>query len=280
MGLLQQLKSDQTLSKAARQVADKILADPQAALSLPIAELAKRASVSEPSVNRLCRALGCKGYPDFKVKLAGELSTEKGKITRDIDFDDSVSEIISKVFDSTHAGLSMAQKACDNNIIAAAITALAQSKAIYFFGHGASGSVATDAQHKFLRFKKPAVAHVDSLNQRIAASGLSKDDVAVFISYTGRTRSVIEVAEIAAQTEAKIIAVTSLNSPLADCCQLVLTVGNGEDTDMYTPMTSRIAQLSILDILATGVALALGNDFAEHLREVKASVAQTKKPAR
>lgn len=278
MGLLQQLKSDHSLSKAARQVADRILADPQAALSLPIAELAKRANVSEPSVNRLCRSLGCKGYPDFKVRLAGELSTHKGKITRDIDFNDSVSEIISKVFDSTHVGLTTAQKACDPDTITAAITALANANAIYFFGHGASGSVAMDAQHKFLRFKKPAVAHVDALNQRIAATGLNKNDVGVFISYTGRTRSVIDAAEIAAKTEATIIGVTSLDSPLARCCQIALTVGQSEDTEMYTPMTSRIAQLSLLDILATGVALKMGSDFADHLHDVKESIALTKKP--
>lgn len=278
MSLLQQLKTDQTLSKAARQVADKILADPQAALTLPIAELAKRANVSEPSVNRLCRSLGCKGYPDFKVQLAGELSTVKGKITRDIDFNDSVSEIISKVFDSTHASLVTAQKACHPDTITNAITALANANAIYFFGHGASGSVAMDAQHKFLRFKKPAIAHVDALNQRIAAKGLNQNEVAVFISYTGRTRSVIDAAAIAANTPATVIGVTHPGSPLSKYCQLTLSVGNSEDTEMYTPMTSRIAQLSLLDIMATGVALELGSDFAEHLHNVKESISSTKKP--
>ena len=278
MGLLQQLNNRKTFSKTAQQVADAILADPEAALSLPIAELARRASVSEPSVNRLCRSLGCKGYPDFKVKLSGELSSTKGKIARNIDFNDSVSDIVSKVFDSTHASLAMAQEACDTVTLASAISMLTNAKAIYFFGHGASGSVALDAQHKFLRFKKPAIAHVDVLNQRIIATGLTKNDVAVFISYTGRTHSVIDAANIAATTEASIIGITSLDSPLANHCDTVLAVGNDEDTDMYTPMTSRIAQLSLIDILASGVALQMGGAFADHLLRVKASVAETKKP--
>ncbi|MDB2410271.1 MAG: transcriptional regulator HexR [Pseudomonadales bacterium] len=278
MGLLQQLNNRKTFSKTAQQVADAILADPEAALSLPIAELARRASVSEPSVNRLCRSLGCKGYPDFKVKLSGELSSTKGKIARNIDFNDSVSDIVSKVFDSTHASLAMAQEACDTATLASAISMLTNAKAIYFFGHGASGSVALDAQHKFLRFKKPAIAHVDVLNQRIIATGLTKNDVAVFISYTGRTHSVIDAANIAATTEASIIGITSLDSPLANHCDTVLAVGNDEDTDMYTPMTSRIAQLSLIDILASGVALQMGGAFADHLLRVKASVAETKKP--
>jgi len=278
MGLLQQLNNRDTLSKTAQQVADTILADPQAALSLPIAELARRASVSEPSVNRLCRSLGCKGYPDFKVKLSGELSSTQGKVARNIDFNDSVSEIISKVFDSTHASLTMAQEACNTATLASAISILTNAKAIYFFGHGASGSVALDAQHKFLRFKKPAIAHVDVLNQRIVATGLTEHDVAVFISYTGRTHSVIEAANIASATEASIIGITSLDSPLAKQCDTVLPVGNDEDTDMYTPMTSRIAQLSLIDILVSGVALKMGGAFADHLLRVKASVAETKKP--
>ncbi len=278
MGLLQQLKSDQSLSKASRQVADVILSDPQTALGLPIAELARRAAVSEPSVNRLCRSLGCKGYPDFKVQLAGELSTVSGKITRDIDFDDSVNDIISKVFDSTHSSLVTAQKTCQPKTISRAIEALTNASAIFFFGHGASGSVAMDAQHKFLRFKKPAIAHVDSLNQRIAAKGLNSQDVAVFISYTGRTRSVIDAATIAKDTEATLIGVTSPGSALSQLCELTLSVGSEEDTEMYTPMTSRIAQLSLLDILATGVALQMGSEFADHLHDVKEAIAATKKP--
>ena len=76
MSLLHQLNQHDQLSKTARFVAIKILEDPQAAVSLPIAELARRAKVSEPTVNRLCRALGCKGYPDFKVKF-GKVNDDK-----------------------------------------------------------------------------------------------------------------------------------------------------------------------------------------------------------
>ena len=276
MSLLHQLNQHDQLSKTARFVAIKILEDPQAAVSLPIAELARRAKVSEPTVNRLCRALGCKGYPDFKVKLAGELASGRGKISRTINFDDNLSEVVSKVFDSTHASLTMAQNVCDISSITAAVTALTDARAIYFFGHGASGSVAIDAQHKFMRFKKPVVAHVDALNQRIAATNLNQEDVAVFISYTGRTRIIIEAAELAVKSGAHILGLTSQGSPLAQHCLQVLEVGNDEDTDTYTPMTSRIAQLSLIDILVAGTALKMGNEFSSHLLDVKRSVANTK----
>ena len=127
-----------------------------------------------------------------------------------------------------------------------------------------------------MRFKKPVVAHVDALNQRIAATNLNQDDVAVFISYTGRTRIIIEAAELAVNSGANILGLTCQDAPLAKYCHQILEVGNDEDTDTYTPMTSRIAQLSLIDILVAGTALKMGSEFSSHLLDVKRSVANTK----
>jgi len=71
MNTLESIKNNlDTFSKSERKVAEVILASPQVAIHSSIATLAKKAEVSEPTVNRFCRRLETKGFPDFKLHLA------------------------------------------------------------------------------------------------------------------------------------------------------------------------------------------------------------------
>jgi RpiR family carbohydrate utilization transcriptional regulator len=153
---------------------------------------------------------------------------------------------------------------------------VAQANSILFFGLGASGPVALDAQHKFFRINTPVIAHIDILNQRMTSANLSPRDVVVCISYTGRTIAMIDTARIAKESGAVVIGITSPNSPLAKECTIVLSIETPEDTDMYTPMTSRIAHLVLIDVLVTAVALKRGPQFSEHLLRIKDSFTDTR----
>ena len=141
---------------------------------------------------------------------------------------------------------------------------------------GASSSVALDAQHKFFRFGIPVITHTDYINQRMISSMLSSHDIAVFISYTGRTDAMIENARLAKDCGAKIIGVTMSNSPLSQYCDYVLDAITPEDTDLFTPMTSRIIHLAVIDMLATMVALKLGSTVEENIKSIKMSLASTR----
>ena len=74
---------------------------------------------------------------------------------------------------------------------------LRQARQVAFFGMGASGSVARDAQHKFFRFNVPVVAYEDGLMLRMHASAMKTGELAVVISHTGRTRAMVEAATFA-----------------------------------------------------------------------------------
>lgn len=270
------------LSKSARKIAEVVLEDSDLAINSSIASLALAAGVSEPTVNRFCRTLDCKGFPDFKVKLAQELAHQKNshssKMTRSVNADDSMKLVAEKIFESTHASLTASQAVYVEQTAERAVDLLAHARSILFYGAGASGSVALDAQHKFLRFDTPAVAHIDHMNQRITAAGLSHQDVAVCISYTGRTLSMIEVAEIAQNAGATIIGITNPDSPLADVCDLVLAVDPTENTELYTPMTSRIDHLVMIDILATGFALKRGPQLLKFFQRTSEVLRPTRSP--
>jgi RpiR family carbohydrate utilization transcriptional regulator len=278
MSLLAELGNSSTRrSKSARKIAAFILEDPEAVINMSIATLAARVGVSEPTVNRFCTGLGLKGFPDFKLTLAGELARSAPRMARDIDPGDSCTQVIAKIFESTHACLQATQRALDSGVVEAVVDALAGARSIMLCGLGASSAVALDAQHKLLRFNIPVVAHLDTLNQRMVAAGLGKADCLVCISFTGRTIPIIEVARLGRDAGATVIGITTPGSELAANCDLVLPVESGEDTELYTPMTSRIAQLAVIDVLVTRLAMRQEAGFSDHLQRVTQSLAATRR---
>lgn len=259
-------------SKSERKVAEIILANPQTAIHSSIATLAKMSDVSEPTVNRFCRRLDTKGYPDFKLHLAQSLANGTPYVNRHVEEDDTPDEYTKKIFESTMAALEVARQSIDTNAVNRAVDLLTQAKKISFFGLGASASVAHDALNKFFRFNVPVVYFEDILMQRMSCMNSTEGDVIVLISHTGRTKSLVELAQLAKANDATVVGITAEHSPLANECSMVLSLEVPEDTDMYMPMASRIAQLTLIDILATGFTLRRGSKFRENLKRVKDSL--------
>ncbi|MFN2330951.1 MAG: MurR/RpiR family transcriptional regulator [Halomonas sp.] len=267
------------LNRSERKVADVILADPAAATGMSIATLAQAASVSEPTVNRFCRSFEAKGYPDFKIKLAQSLAGGTPYVSQAVEPDDTAADYTEKIFGATIAALDNARRQTDPVRIERVVDYLIQAKQVHFFGLGASGAVAQDAQHKFFRFNLPVTAYVDVLMQRMVAASCHTGDVVVVISWTGRTRELVEIARLARESGAVVLGITAPDSPLAQECTETLEVATPEDTDHYMPMTSRMIQLALIDVLATGVTLRRGEGFLGHLKKIKDSLKDTRYPA-
>lgn len=256
-------------SKSEKKVAEVILANPQVAIHSSIASLAKMSNVSEPTVNRFCRRLDTKGYPDFKLHLAQSLANGTPYVNRHVDEFDGPDEYTNKIFESTMASLEVARQSVDVAMVNRVVDLLTQARKISFFGLGASASVAHDAVNKFFRFNVPVVHFDDILMQRMSVMNSTEGDVVICISHTGRTKSLVDVANIARENDATVVGITSAGSPLSKACNYVLSLSVPEDTDLYMPMASRIAQLTLIDVLATGFTLRRGNKFRENLKRVK-----------
>ena len=270
MNTLEKVQKSLThFSKSERKVAEVILASPQTAIHSSIATLAKMADVSEPTVNRFCRRLDTKGFPDFKLHLAQSLANGTPYVSPHLAEADSPQSYTTKIFESSMASLDTARQSLDVAAINKAVDILTQAKTISFFGLGASASVAHDAQNKFFRFNVPVICFDDVLMQRMSCINSNEGDVVVLISHTGRTKSLIEIARLARENGAAVIGITARNSPLSMECTLPVTMEVPEDTDMYLPMASRLAQLVTIDVLATGFTLRRGPRFRDNLKRVK-----------
>ena len=266
------------LNKSERKVADIIIKDPKAATRYSIAALAQAAQVSEPTVNRFCRSFEMRGYPDFKIQLAQSLASGTLYVSRAVEQGDTAEAYSEKIFSSTIASLDIARQSIRTNSVTQVVDYLIQAKQISFFGLGASGPVAMDAQHKFFRFNIPVMAYDDVMMMRMVAAASHTGHVVVAISHTGRTKEIVESAKIARDAGATVIGITSEGAPLVNVCTTALEVKVPEDTDIYMPMTSRIIQLTLLDVLATGVTLRRGKDFHHHLKTIKDSLKATRYP--
>ncbi len=265
------------LPPAEQRVAKLVLADPRSFASLPVSELADRSHVSKPTVIRFCRSVGYDGLADFKLKLAGAVNEGVPFVHRAVDEDDKAGDIMVKVIDNSVSALLKYRNNAASHAFERAITALAaacgQGRRIEFYGVGNSGIVAEDAQHKFFRLGVAASAVSDGHVQVMSATMLQPGDCAVIISNSGRSRDLLDAAEIARRKGATTIVITASGSPLAHASNspqhVLLAADHPEDYDRYSPMVSRLLHLVIIDILTTGVALRLGASLRPMLAEIK-----------
>jgi RpiR family carbohydrate utilization transcriptional regulator len=219
--------------------------------------------VSKPTVVRFCRSMGYDGLVDFKLKLAGTVSEGVPFIHRSVDADDKVGDVLVKVIDNTVAAFLKYRNDASTLSIEKAVDALVSTYEnrgrIEFYGAGNSGIVAQDAQHKFFRLGINTIAYSDGHMQVMSASLLRAGDCLVIVSNSGRTRDLMDAADIARKHGATVICITTSGSPLALASHIHLAADHPEGYDRYSPMTSRLMHLMVIDVVATCVALRIGS---------------------
>jgi RpiR family carbohydrate utilization transcriptional regulator len=264
----------EALSPAERQVAEAVLADPDAAMRGTVATLARSAGVSDPTVIRFCRALGLDGFAGLRIALAqGEGRASPPRLHRRVAPGQPVPLAAQAVLDGAIAELERLRATLDTAAIERAALALVGAARVEIWGFGASAAVADDAAHKLFRVGRGVVARSDPHMQAMAAATLDGNAVVLAISHTGRSRELVENVALAAANGAVVVAITAAASPLAERAAIVLAAAVDEDTSVFTPMLSRLVHLVLVDMLAVGAALLSPPAIADRLARMKAALA-------
>lgn len=246
-----------TLRPAEKRVAKVILADPQEAVHYSITELAKMAEVSDATVVKFCKRLGYKGYQEFKIMLAQDVAVKPELIHGEVEPGNDVNTIKEKIFQANISALQETAQVLETEDLEKAVEALARAGEIHFYGVGASGIAALDAEHKFSRIGLRASACTDTHLQIARAVQLRPGDVAVCLSFSGETRETVNAMRAAKQAGATTIAITSYcGSALAKEADVLLLTSTQQNLFKSTAISSRLTQLSIIDTLFIAVALA------------------------
>jgi len=261
-------------SKSDRRLAALVLAEPHSISKAAISEIAQRAGVSEPTVTRFCRSLGCDGVRDFKFFLAQALAIGGQYLTAEAPTRDVREARIALAV--TDGAISAIQRACDNidmSLIINIAERIAVSSSVLCIGSGGiSSMMATEMQNRLFRLGIPVVSHVDGQLQRMYAAIAGPEMTVIAFSISGYARSVIEAVEIAKQYGADTIAITTPISELAGTANMVVPFRVNEDGNLFKPTSSRFALLAIVDLIATATAETCGPEVLERLRRIKQSL--------
>jgi DNA-binding MurR/RpiR family transcriptional regulator len=224
-----------------------------------ISELARTCGTSATSVVRFCRAIGLRGYPDLRLALAGAVArddvTSVTTAAHDIAPDDDAATITKKIAYADARAVTDTANHLDIATLVQVTEALAKAGRIDIYGVGASGFVALDLQMKLQRIGRPAFAWPDPHMAISSASLRGAGDVAIGLSHTGTTVDTIDVLREARSHGALTVAVTNFPwSPITEVADLVLLTAARETAFRTGAMTSRIAQLTVVDCLFVTLA--------------------------
>ncbi len=261
---------------AERRLVECILGNPQFAANAPIAEIALRAGVSEPTITRLARALGFAGTRDMRFHLAQALAIG-GAYLREPQKDEAPEgedNLIAEVAKGAHAAIDLMTFGLAEADIRAIAKRLSGAGQILVCGTGGGSSMAAvELQNRLFRLGLKVTAQTDPQLQRMNASVLGDGDVIVGFSISGQARSVMDALLIARQYRAYTVTVTGPGSPLEDIADAVLPLSFREGENLYKPSSVRYALLTAVDLLSLATAVTAGTPAIEKLRRVRQSLA-------
>lgn len=246
------------MGESERIIADLLLDEPGVVLEFNIRELAGKLYVSPATIVRFCKHLGFAGYREFRQALVYELAMyakSDHQENLDITKDDSIEHIAMKITGKNILSLQETEKLLDMEMLRRCVDLIHHARNILLFGVGASHSVAKDAYLKFLRLNKPCSVVEDWHAQLLMAKNGSAKDVAIMLSYSGETREMIECMRALNENRTPTIVITRFApSTISSMSSYILYVSAGESMFRSGAISSRIAQLNIIDILYTAYA--------------------------
>ncbi len=271
--LIEIIRSQHNKLAASQQlVSNIVLANPASVVEGNITALANAAGVSEPTVVRFCRSVGCSGWQDFKLKLSKALALQMPKETKNPRAKNFAAELTEKICARSINVLMNLRANLNPARIEAAIQLLSRASRVEIFGQGTSGIVAQDAQHKLFRTGIPCVAYADPYVHAVAAALLDKTAVVIAISQRGNSVSLMKSVELARKAGSKIIVLAPGNSGLASLADVSIAIDMPAELDAYTPISTRLAHLAVIDMLSVGLAVKRGDAFHKKVQLAQAEL--------
>ena len=255
--MLDQMRASLTnLSKSERSVGEAILSDPERAVHMSIARLAVASGVSEPTVNRFCRSLGCKGFPDFKLKLAQSLANPASFQVRGLNDNDTAPLLADKLFETALSRLTRARARLPEQDLAGVIGEILDCRRLLIYGLGQTTGLARGSQELFIGTPVTVIVHTDAVIQELTASSAMESDLFLFLCTNGETAPMVASATVADERGARLIAIAPTGSPLARACHRTIDLVLATQAATQARFTNRLVCQLVLDVLAEAVQQA------------------------
>lgn len=244
-----------TLTASEKKLANFVVANGSKALRLSITEMAQACDVAEATISRFCRKLGYAGFSAFKLALA--ISSEQpapSPLNGEIQQEDSLADMCNKLAGANIEAITETQSLISPETMCAAVDAILAADKVICMGQGGSMLMAQETAHLFSTTFSGFFAIADSHMQAITASQLTEHDLIMYFSYSGSTKELIELLNIAQKRGVKSILITRFpNSPGGKLADLALQCGSVEGPLQLGSVPARVAQLYLVDVLFSEV---------------------------
>ncbi|MBQ0206918.1 MurR/RpiR family transcriptional regulator [Citrobacter portucalensis] len=242
-------------SRTQQKLGEFVLSDPAKVVYLTITELARESDTSEASVTRLCRALGCKGYNEFKMALALDLQQGQPVEHSGDEIDNVVNESVQALQDTA--------KLLDRTLLESAALALHQAQSVQIYGVAASAILGEYFHYKLLRLGKPAQLFSDMHRAAMNATTLNKDTLVVAISSSGSTRDLLHVVKLARKQGVRVLALSNTpRSPLASLSDIQLVAAKPEGPLSAGALNAKVGVMLLVELLTTSL-IALDEKYSD-----------------
>ncbi len=256
------------LKTAEKKAVDYIISHPELIAKLTIEECAKKAGCSEATIVRLSKRLGYRGFPQLKKDFA-EYKPDHDYLEYDeIEKDDDPFKVLKKVFESSVSAINDTSKIIDRLEFKKALEALLNAKRIMFCGVGDAALVAMEAYQRFTRIGMHCFTHTDPDLQLVQTLQLEKGDVLIAISYSGRSKTVVETAKNAKANGAAVITLTNYPvSPLTKKSDIILQTAAFSRYSTGEIISKRVTELLIIESLYINFILKKGPAIIDILKK-------------
>ena len=272
-------ESIHTFKPTEKKAAEYILKNPEEVVNQSIQKVAEKAKVSEATIIRLSKSLKCKGFQDLKLKIAYELakSENTNSLYEDIPSNDSMKSFIQTISQNNIQSIQNTLLVLSEEELEKAVSLISSARMVAVYGLGASAIIAQDLKQKLSRINRWCEAAFDGDTQLTISANLSKQDVAFGISYSGQSKDVYESLKVAKENGAKIISLTkSGDNPISLLADVKLHTTSLERNVRSGATSSRIAQLTVIDILFLGVTKANPERNIQALERTRKAVKASK----
>lgn len=264
-----------SLPRAEKAFAQALVENPEAIANMTLAEAARETNSSDTTIVRFCKRLDFHGYTELKhacIAYTAEMEQQKKQYDENVRSTDTMDDIIRKVFQSNVQTLQNTMVMADNNY-QKAVDALVNARSIHFFGVGDAFVACQFAFMKFCRLGVESSAESDNMMQFMRANNLGPGDVALAVSYEGRSRNVVQAMSIAKKRGATTICITKMSkSPLLRYIDIPLYIAISDLSVGRDKVTRRVADQFILDVLYLGYISQKDFDFAASLKRSQVAI--------
>lgn len=258
------------LTNSEQKIVSCVLDNNEEICKSSIQEFAKRCNTSPSSIVRFCKKIGFEGFQEFKIELAKGIPTLKKSqniVYEDVRVDDTIRNIVEKISAGNIKSIENTIDLLDYDEVEKAVEALSNANNIFLYGVGASGIVAMDFQYKLMRINRNAFMYLDSHTQLSSSVNIQENDIAVGISHSGETLEIFKAIEMANKKGATTISISKYgNNSLSNISNISLCTGGIEKNLRVGAIASRIAQLTVVDILFVGLAQKDFDLVSEYLK--------------